>query len=98
MQRFSYVMMFRHEGGQQFKLPNGYCETSARACRSLRQAVKHAKNLELLQMYGEFDVCCACLRALYELTDWFPNPAAEIVRIQDLLDMLYNRTRKGVRS
>lgn len=99
-QNFRYVMMFRHRGTEQFHLPRtlGHCETSARACRYLRFAVNAAKNQQFMDMLNCFDVCCACLRALYELTDWFPNPAAEILRIQDLLNMLYDRNRKGVRS
>ena len=68
-QNFRYVMMFRHRGTEQFHLPRtlGHCETSARACRYLRFAVNAAKNQQFMDMLNCFDVCCACLRALYPL-------------------------------
>lgn len=98
MQNFRYVMMFRHRGDQQFKLPDGYCRTSAYACSSLRSAVRFAKLGDYELMIDDYHTCEACLRALYDLTDWFPDPDHEIYKIQNLLFMLLDRSRKGAKS
>lgn len=97
MQNFTYVMMFRQRGSQQFHLPQGVrCFTGRRASEDLRTAVNAAKSGDLDLMTQSWRLMVASLRAMHDLTDWFPDPSDEIYKIDDLLFKLYSRNKNIV--
>lgn len=96
MQNFSYVMMLRQRGDQQFKIPQGvHCRTGMLAREDLRTAVNAAKSGDLDLMSESWRLMKARLQALHDLTDWFPSPYEEIYKIDDMLYHLYNLYKKS---